>query len=204
MSTLCHSQCTVKGVMPINNLVCVFLDVYWATSQQIQKWRNTFSPWTRGSWGANHPPLKVCLWLGVAPECFGSSISVDFTKLRLCSTAVFITEKKSMYKRTHTVQTHIVQGSTVVLFKNKCDQIIHTVCHFFHSIIYIMQPLCMWRWGRIYLRLFDDCTLFLITVNSNLFDHSSNWWTSMLLLVFHSYKHCKNSISSHRTIECRI
>ena len=41
------------------------------------------------------------------------SISVDSTNCGSCSTIVFTIEKKTTYKWIPTVQTHVVQGSTV-------------------------------------------------------------------------------------------
>ena len=43
----------------------------------------------------------------------GSSMSTNTTNAGLCCTVVLTTEKKSTYKWTRTVQTRVVQGSTV-------------------------------------------------------------------------------------------
>lgn len=42
------------------------------------------------------------------------SISEDSANHELCSTVVFTIDKKAAYKRTYTVQTHVVQESAVL------------------------------------------------------------------------------------------
>lgn len=130
-----------------------------------------------------NPHIVYSLPLNIWFLCIRGSASVNSTNCRSCSTVVFTVEKKTTCNWTHTIQTHVVQGSPVIAIPIFFSV---TLCSQYNVKLYIEMEISA-------LELSGNMTLWILEFLNSFHKHSHIYIIINLVGILLNFTTCLHS-----------